>query len=170
MRTEIVKAYKNIVLPLLFIMTILTFFFDFVSLKINNTNTALTGFDLLKNEGTTYGIWLVMVLLFALVGFVISWVKGKIKYGIGFLLALAGIIFLLVAQFSIIKWYDMTNKGIENLTFETAYWLCLGIFVIAGSRCYLLQFMTTQKKEKIETKGVVNINIITHSNKGTKNN
>lgn len=142
----------------------LTFYFDFVLIERSRalTLTALTGFNLLKSANTGYDVWMTLVFVVGLVGFIISWFNGKIKYGVGFLLALAGVILLLVAQFSIIGKYTANNL---TVTFKMGYWVCLATFVIAGSRCYLLQFRASQKKEMPETKGVVNINIITQRNK-----
>lgn len=149
----------------MFFTTMVMFFFDFVSINVGRNRTTLTGFNLLSNEIIGYNVWLALVFVGALAGFVISLINGKIKYGIGFLLALAGIILLLVAQFSIIEKYG-TNGTI--ITFEPAYWYCLASFAFAGSRCYLLQYKTSQRKEIVETKGVVNINIITQSNKANE--
>ena len=168
MGTYMIKIWKKMVLPMLFFITMLTFYFDFISVKVGIDNISLIGFNLLKNETIGYNTWMILVFLLGLSGFILSWLNGRIKYGIGFLLALAGIILLLVAQFSMIEAYSINNKDISSLKFKPAYWVCLGSFVVAGSRCYLLQYRTVQKKETVETKGVVNINIITQSNKANK--
>ncbi|MES2651918.1 MAG: hypothetical protein V4663_09260 [Bacteroidota bacterium] len=165
MSAEMIRLFKKMVLRLVFFIIMVTFCFDFISIKVYKTSTVLTGFDLFKNESTDYNIWMILVFVLGIVGFLLSWLNGKTKYGIGFLLALAGIILLLVAQFSIVEMYSTNTATIK---FELAYWICLIAFFFAGSICYLLQYRTTQKKEIIETKGVVNINIITQSNKANE--
>lgn len=165
MGAEMIRVFKKVVLQFVFFTTMVMFFFDFVSIEMNRKSNALTGFNLFKNGDTGYNIWITFVFALGLAGFIISWFNGKIKYGIGFLLALAGIIILLVAQFSIVEKYG-TNATVVR--FEPAYWVCLLAFAFAGSRCYLLQYKTSQKREIVETKGVVNINIITQSNKANE--
>lgn len=165
MGAKMIRFFKKMVLPLMFFTILLTFYFDFVSIKIYRSTNTLTGFDLLKNESTGYNVWMVLVFVLGLTGFLLSWFNGKTKYGIGFLLALAGIILLLVAQFSIVEKYSTNSNGTATTSFELAYWICLAAFAFAGSRCYLLQYKTSLRKEIVETKGVVNINIITQSNK-----
>lgn len=160
-----ISILKKMVLPIVFFIPIGMFFFDFITIELNENRTLISGFELLKNTSAGYNIWLVLALTCGFLGFTISWLKGKIKYVIGFLLALAGIIFLVVSQFSIIETFNGKGKELVAIAFEPAYWLCLLAFAIAGSRCYLLQYRASQKREIVETKGVVNINIITQSNK-----
>lgn len=160
-----ISVLKKMVLPVVFIITIVTFFFDFIAIEENNDKKFITGFGLLKNTFMNYSVWIILVLACGFLGFAVSWLKNRIKYSVGFLLALAGIIFLLVSQFAIIEKYDSESKDAISITIEFGYWVSLVAFAIAGSRCYLLQYKTSQKKELPETKGVVNINIITQSNK-----
>ena len=162
MGTEMIRGFKKMILPIVFFATMLTFYFDFVLIERSRTLTGLTGFNLLKSANTSYDVWMTLVFVVGLVGFIISWFNGKIKYGVGFLLALAGVILLLVAQFSIIGKYTANNL---TVTSKMGFWVCLATFVIEGRRCYLLQFRASQKKEMPETKGVVNINIIKQRNK-----
>ncbi|RZL44880.1 MAG: hypothetical protein EOP00_18790 [Pedobacter sp.] len=137
------------------------FFFDFVSINVGETRNALTGFSLFKNEVIGYNVCIILVFLLGLTGFIVSSIDAKTKYGIGFLLALAATILLLVNQFLVIEKYSILG----TIKFELAYWICLISFVFACCSCYLLQYKTVHKGEVIETKGVVNINIITQSNK-----
>jgi len=164
-----IKILKKMVLPMVFFTTLLTFYFDFVSINVDSVSIILTGFGLLNNEIVGFNVWMILIFLIGISGLILSSISSKVKHGIGFLLALAGIIFLLVVQFSIIEAYSLNNKNFISLQFKPAYWICLGAFVVAGSRCYLLQYRIVQKKEIVETKGVVNINIITQSNKETNN-
>lgn len=164
---EILQFLRRSLLSLLFITTVITFFFNFVRIRLMSSNVKLTGFDLLKNEDTVSVInaWMIMVFIVGLTGFLVSLFNGRTKYGIGFLLGLAGIILMLLIQFSSIENYAIKDAGTETISFQLAYWVCLTAFALAGSRSYLLQNKSSKKKVLTSSQGAVNINIITQSNK-----
>lgn len=165
MRADILIFLKKAILPSMFMVALLMFFFDFVTLSIDHTSARLTGFNLFNNRNIEPRIWMILVFVLGLIGFIISWLNEKIRYGIGFLLALAEIILLLVAQFSIRDHLNGMDHIMVNIVFEPAYWICLIAFALGGSGCYLLQNRNTQRKEKQVERDVVNINIITQMDK-----
>jgi hypothetical protein len=154
---------RKFVIPVSFAVAALSFFLDFVTYKTPHHITSLTGFDLLQIEKEKHAYWMYIVLFLSLTGIIGSLLKGRITNGIGFLLALAGIIFLLVGQFALIENFTNKSYGAISILFELGYWLCLIALALAGSRSYLLQYRVTQKEEGADTRGAVNINIITQT-------
>lgn len=161
MRADILFFLKKAILPSMFMVALLMFFFGFVTLSLDNRKTTLTGFNLFNHTNIESHIWIIPVFVLGIVGFMISWLSGKIRYGIGFLIALAEIILLIVAQFSLRDNLSTADHKVTNMVFEPAYWICLIVFALIGSQCYLLQNRNMQRKEKQTESGVVNINIIT---------
>lgn len=165
MGADILIFLKKTILPSMFMVALSMFFFDFITLSMGDTKAKLTGFNLFNNTSIEPSIWMILVFVLGVVCFIISWLNEKIKYGIGFLLALAEIILLLVAQFSMRDHLNGMDRTITNIVFEPAYWMCIIAFALGGSGCYLLQNRNTQRKEKQARRDVVNINIITQTYK-----
>lgn len=165
MLNQIPALFIKFFLPLLFLAAALVFFGSFVDVTTNHTIMSHSGIILslshFPNAEKSSLIWFALAFTTAWIGFLVAIFDSRLKQGICFLLGIAGVIFLLLAQ---VNMFAIANAQTYLIRFKLAYWVSLLCFALAASRAYLIHYKLSRKKTE-QKKDVLNINIITYSKK-----
>lgn len=157
--------FRKFFLPLLFLAAALVFFGRFVDVNSNYVTASRSGIVLslshFPNAESSSLIWFALAFATAWTGFLVAIFDSRLKQGLCFLLGIAGVIFLLLAQ---VNMFAAANTQTYLISFKPSYWIALLCFALAASRAYLLHYKLSRKKPE-PNRGVLHINIITYSKK-----
>lgn len=164
MASENYNFFKKLLLPLLFLISIISFFANFIAIDNKKSIILIDGITLLIGNNFPINIkpniWFILAFITAVICFLLCVFTTRLRNGIGFLLALAGLVFLLMGQFNMVT---TLQENEIKISFQLAYWVCLTAFALAGSNAYLKQNKSLKQHNVRDTKSAVNINIITQS-------
>jgi len=167
MGNELISFLRKTVLPMLFLLVMFSFCFDFIIIKTDRAKSTFTGLDFLRgkqlDEHGSTNIWFILVFLTAVSGFLASCFNERKQDGFGFLFALAGIILTLMAQMELSERILKSNNRPAHVDMQWAYWFYLSLLAITAGRCYLMHGRLTSTILMKKQLGGVNINIITQN-------